>query len=157
MKNRSLSIFLTVTLTCLLSVAGMAETGKQDDARIKDFEKQLDALRKELKIPAISAGIVKEGKLVWARGFGFADLEAKLPATPHTPYHLASLTKTFASTVVLQLVEEGRVSLEDPVSRYAVELPSEGVIRVKHIFSHTSEGVPGERYSYNGDLSLIHI
>ncbi|MGB5872247.1 MAG: serine hydrolase [Bacteroidota bacterium] len=151
MKNRSLSIFLTVTLTCLLSVAGMAETGKQDDARIKDFEKQLDALRKELKIPAISAGIVKEGKLVWARGFGFADLEAKLPATPHTPYHLASLTKTFASTVVLQLVEEGRVSLEDPVSRYAVELPSEGVIRVKHIFSHTSEGVPGERYSYNGD------
>jgi CubicO group peptidase (beta-lactamase class C family) len=48
-------------------------------------------------------------------------------------------------------VEEGRVDLEDPVSKYAVDLQSQGVIRVKHIFSHTSEGVPGERYRYNGD------
>ncbi len=151
MRKRSLFCFLSVTLTFLLSIVAVAGTGKPDDQRIEDLEKRLDELREELKIPAISAGIVKEGKLVWSRGFGYADLGAKIPATPHTPYHLASLTKTFASTIVLQLVEEGRVSLEDPVFKYAVDLQSEGVIRVKHIFSHTSEGVPGERYSYDGD------
>jgi len=151
MKQRTLSLFLIPMLTALLSSAALTGPDRREDPRREDFGRRLEALRKELKIPALSAGIVKNGRLIWARGFGYADLEAEIPATPHTPYHLASLTKTFASTIVLQLVEEGRVSLDDPVSRYAIDLQSEGVIRVRHIFSHTSEGVPGERYRYNGD------
>ena len=51
----------------------------------------------------------------------------------------------------MQLVEEGKIKLDDPVSKYGVQLESEGVIRVKHLLSHTSEGNPGERYSYNGN------
>jgi CubicO group peptidase (beta-lactamase class C family) len=149
MCTRSIVSSLTAITLFLISAGGLA--GEPEDQRMQGFEKRLDGLRQELKIPAISAGIAKDGSLIWARGMGYADLEAKTRATPHTPYHLASLTKTFASTIVLQLVQEGRVSLEDPVSRYAIDLESDGVIRVKHIFSHTSEGVPGERYSYSGD------
>ncbi|MBA3322229.1 MAG: beta-lactamase family protein, partial [Pyrinomonadaceae bacterium] len=108
-------------------------------------------LRQELKIPALSAAVVKDQKVLWAKGFGYADPDHKISATEHTPYHLASLTKTFASTVIMQLVQEGKVSLDDPVAKYGINLESGGVIRVKHLLSHTSEGNPGERYSYNGN------
>jgi len=115
------------------------------------LENSLEALRQDLKIPALSAAVVKDQKVLWARGFGYADVERKIPATEHTPYHLASLTKTFASTVVMRLVQEGKISLDDPVSKYGINLEANGVIRVKHLLSHTSEGTPGEHYSYNGN------
>jgi CubicO group peptidase (beta-lactamase class C family) len=66
-------------------------------------------------------------------------------------YHLASLTKPFAATVILQLVEEGTVSLDDPVSMYGIQLGSSGVIKVRHLLSHTSGGIPGTRFSYDGN------
>ncbi|HKA17144.1 MAG TPA: serine hydrolase [Blastocatellia bacterium] len=122
-----------------------------DPDTITRFEKTLDGIRERLKIPAMSCAIVKDQKVVWARGFGYADLDNKVPATEHTSYHLASLTKTFASTILMQLIQDGKVKLDDPVSKYGILLESEGVIRVKHLFSHTSEGNPGERYSYNGN------
>ncbi|MBV9928534.1 MAG: serine hydrolase [Acidobacteria bacterium] len=123
----------------------------QEAARLAGLESALESLRQDLKIPALSAAVVKDQKVLWARGFGYADLEKQIPATEHTPYHLASLTKTFASTVVMRLVQEGKINLDDPVSKYGVNLESDGVIRVKHLLSHTSEGNPGEHYSYNGN------
>ncbi|HLL73679.1 MAG TPA: serine hydrolase [Pyrinomonadaceae bacterium] len=122
-----------------------------DAARLAQLERLIGGLREELKIPALSAAVVKDQKILWAKGFGYADPEKKIPATEHTPYHLASLTKTFASTVIMRLVQEGKISLDDPVSKYGVNLDGPGVIRVKHLLSHTSEGVPGDRYSYNGN------
>lgn len=131
--------------------AAAAHTADQPAARIASLETQLESLRQELKIPAYSAAIVKDQKVIWAKGFGYADVENKIPATEHTGYHLASLTKTFASTILMQLVQDGKIKLDDPVSKYGITLESEGVIRVRHLFSHTSEGNPGERYSYNGN------
>src|SRR5262249_11237616 len=122
-----------------------------DEARLARLESLLEGLRQELKIPALSAAVVKDQKVLWARGFGYADLENKVPATEHTPYHLASLTKTYASTILMQLVQEGKIKLDDPVSRYGINLESNGVIRVRHLLSHTSEGNPGEQYRYNGN------
>src|ERR1044072_8976991 len=142
----------------ILTVAVLAQplfgraTGEpSDEARIARLETQLESLRQELKIPAYSAAIVKNQKVIWAKGFGYADVENKIPATEHTAYHLASLTKTFASTILMQLVQDGKINLDDPVSKYGITLESNGVIRVRHLFSHTSEGNPGEHYSYNGN------
>jgi CubicO group peptidase (beta-lactamase class C family) len=132
--------------------SAIKQTVSASDAnRLVQLETLLENMRQELKIPALSAAVVKDYKIVWAKGFGFADLENKIPATGHTPYHLASLTKTFASTIVMQLVQEGKVKLDDPVSKYGITLESEGIIRVRHLLSHTSEGNPGEAYRYNGN------
>src|SRR5687768_6083369 len=127
------------------------QNGSSVAARIARLETLLESLRQELKIPAYSAAIVKDQKVIWAKGFGYADVENKTPATEHTAYHLASLTKTFASTILMQLVQDGKIKLDDPVSKYGINLESEGVIRVRHLFSHTSEGNPGEQYRYNGN------
>ena len=121
------------------------------DAEIWDkFEAELESLRQQMKIPGMSAAVVKDGQLVWARGFGFADVENCIPAAPETPYHLASVTKPFAALVIMQLVQEGRLSLDDPVARYGVNLPEGDKVLVRHLMSHTSEGTPGQHYQYNG-------
>lgn len=114
------------------------------------FEAELESLRQEMKIPGMSAAVVKDGELIWVRGLGYADIEHQIPATPETPYHLASVTKTFAAVILMQLVQEGKLSLDDPVSRYGVSLPEGDAVLVRHLMSHTSEGVPGQRYQYNG-------
>ena len=99
----------------------------------------------------MSAAIVEGGSIIWSQGLGQADAEAGRAATPTTPFHLASLTKPFGSTILMQLVEEGLVGLDDPVSDYGVDLSANGIIRVRHLLTHTSEGVPGSRYSYDGN------
>jgi CubicO group peptidase (beta-lactamase class C family) len=141
----------TITAQNVKSGAAKTPVPASDASRIAKLEILLENLRQELKIPALSSAVVKDQKVVWAKGFGFADFENKIPATENTAYHLASLTKTFASTIVMQLVQEGKIKLDDPVSKYGIMLESEGVIRVKHLLSHTSEGVPGEAYRYNGN------
>jgi CubicO group peptidase (beta-lactamase class C family) len=118
---------------------------------LDDFHTRLEQLRVAGHIQAISAVIAKDQAVVWSGAFGGDGLFSDT-----TVFHLASLTKPFASTVVLELVDEGKVALDDPVSLYGIVLSSPGTIRVRHLLSHTSEGVPGSRYAYNGDrFSLL--
>ncbi len=129
----------------------LAQAVPQDDAYRSDFEARLDELRVRLKMPGLAVGVVRDGELWWSRGLGFADVENEIPVTAETPFHLASLTKTFASTVLMRLVQEGALDLDTPLCEFGVELESPGVITVRHVFSHTSEGTPGESYSYSGN------
>jgi CubicO group peptidase (beta-lactamase class C family) len=154
-RRTSLKAALRAALGLALAAALSAEvrpaagTGL-DPVRLGGFVGDLERLRLELKIPGLSAAIVKDGAVAWAQGFGFADLELRKPATKDTPYGIASLTKTLSSTLILRLVEEGRLSLDDPVSRYAPSF-RDGAVRVKHVLSHTSDGRPGDAYAYNSD------
>ena len=118
---------------------------------LEEFERVVERIRSDLKIPGLSAAITKDRKIVWAKGFGYSNKERAIQATPQTVYHLASLTKPFAATIVMQLIEENKLTLETPISDYGIQLSAQGVIRVKHLLSHTSEGVPGTSYRYSGD------
>ena len=98
MKLKALRLVaLTLTLAVLGQGLFVQPTGAHTadpSERIARFETLLESLRQDLKIPAYSAAIVKNQKVIWAKGFGYADVENKIPATEHTAYHLASLTKT---------------------------------------------------------------
>jgi CubicO group peptidase (beta-lactamase class C family) len=121
-----------------------------DRAVLARFEQEAETLRRRLKIPGMSAVIVRDGEVLWTKGFGYADVEKQLPATPETLYHVASLTKTFASTLIMQLVEKGKLDLDEPMSHYSSDFKDD-TVKVKHLLSHTSQGVPGERYQYSGN------
>jgi CubicO group peptidase (beta-lactamase class C family) len=120
-----------------------------DLKRLRRLEAQFEQLRSLLRIPGMSAAIVKDQRLLWAKGFGYADLEKRVPATPNTLYYIASLTKTFATTVLMQLVEQGKLDLDEPMSRYSSEFRDDSV-KVKHVLSHTSGGKPGDSFRYDG-------
>jgi CubicO group peptidase (beta-lactamase class C family) len=127
---------------------------------IEEFDQRLESLRQQAHIPAISVAIAENQRIAWSKGYGTADLATNRMASDTTVYHFASLTKPFASAILLQLSEEGRISLDDPVANYGIVLlpspPSPGVIRIRHLLSHTSSGTPGSRYSYDGDrFSLL--
>jgi D-alanyl-D-alanine carboxypeptidase len=89
--------------------------------------------------PGAAVIIVEHGKTVYAAGQGLADLEAKTPITPQTAFRLGSITKQFSSAVLLQLIEEGKVSLDDPISRYLAGFPEPGAsATVRQLLNHTS-------------------
>ena len=143
------------SLLLALAVSGgcLGPTQTKPATSLDDFAAHLALLRAAGHIQALSAVISKDQSIIWSRSFGGTDGgPGKIDDT--TVFHLASLTKPLASTVILQLVDEGKVSLDDPVSKYGVVLP--GSVLVRHLMSHTSEGVPGTRYAYNGDrFSLL--
>jgi CubicO group peptidase (beta-lactamase class C family) len=143
-------VSLNAQLPSALPGREIHDTSSQDKKRLERFEKQVDDLRTLLKIPGMSAVIIKDQKVLWAKGFGFADLENRIAATPDTVYHLASITKTFAATLIMQLVEQGKLNLDEPMSRYSSDFKDDSV-KIKHLLSHTSEGTPGERFQYDGN------
>lgn len=101
-------------------------------------------------IESISAVVARDQAIVWSSSLGAPTV------TDTTAFYLASLTKPIAATIVLQLVDEGKVSLDDPVVKYGIAINGPDTVRVRHLLSHTSEGVPGARYSYNGSrFSLL--
>ena len=63
-------------------------------------------------------GVVSDQELVWGKGFGFADTNAKLPMTPTTKFRMASHSKLFTAIAIMQLREEGKLRLDDPVAKY---------------------------------------
>jgi len=99
--------------------------------------------------PGISMGIVHDQVLLWSKGFGSSDLAAKTPATPKTIYRIASITKLFTSTAIMQLRDAGKLRLDDPIVKFIPafrirnNFPDAPPITVWHLLTHTS-GLPGE-------------
>src|SRR5262245_53173236 len=68
--------------------------------------------------PGLSIGVVYDQDLIWAKGYGFADLAKQVPATPATLYRIASISKLFTATALLQLRDAGKLQLDDPVAKH---------------------------------------
>ena len=111
------------------------------------IEHYLEALRLQTGIPGLSAAVVQDGTLVWERGFGFENVEQRIRATPDTPYYAGGLSQTLAAVLLLQCVEQRRLSLDDPVRRFGLSLPEEGAT-LRHVLSHSSAGTPGTAYRF---------
>ncbi|MGB2696675.1 MAG: serine hydrolase domain-containing protein, partial [Candidatus Zixiibacteriota bacterium] len=99
--------------------------------------------------PGVSIGIVYDQDLIWAKGYGYADLENEIPATPSTAYRIASITKLFTATAILQLRDAGKLQLDDPVAKHLDwfhlddTFDDSPVITIRHLLTHTS-GLPRE-------------
>jgi CubicO group peptidase (beta-lactamase class C family) len=114
------------------------------------FESYIEALRLQGGVPGISAALIQDRQIVWERGFGFQNQEARIRATPDTPYPIADMSQTMASVLLLQCAEQRRVELDDQVRKFGVSLP-EAQATVRHVLTHTSAGTPGETFKYDHD------
>jgi D-alanyl-D-alanine carboxypeptidase len=99
--------------------------------------------------PGLSIGIVYDQDLIWAKGYGYAELERRVPATAATIYRIASISKLFTATAIMQLRDAGKLQLDDPVSArlpwFSIKKTYEGgpPITIRQLITHTS-GLPRE-------------
>ena len=113
------------------------------------FGAWLEGQMLERGLPGVAVGVVADQDLVWATGFGFADTKSKVPMTPQTKFRMASHSKLFTATAVMQLREQGKLRLDDPVSKYLpwfTVKPAESddpPITIEELLTH-SAGLPRE-------------
>jgi len=89
--------------------------------------------------PGCATGIVRDGSLAWARGYGLASLEHEVAITPVTIFDLGSTSKQITATAVALLARDGRLSLDDDLRKYVPEIPDYGaIITLRHLLTHTS-------------------
>ena len=86
------------------------------------YEAAAAAFVKENRLPGAAVGVVHDGELAWSGGVGFADRATRRPSDPRTLYRVASITKTFTATAVMQLRDAGKLALDDPAIAYLPEL-----------------------------------
>lgn len=91
------------------------------------------------KVASIAVGVVKDGNLVLARGYGWSDLENDVPATAESVYRLGSITKQFTALAVMQLVEQGKLSVDDELTKFLPDYPlADHKVTVHQLLNHTS-------------------
>ena len=149
--NRMLTILLLVAL--LLSacqpiqpvVIEQAPASKLDGPTINQIETLVKGIMDAKQVPGVAVGIVKAGELVYAKGFGVAEFGSDRPVTTKTLFHMASLNKTVVAITIMQLVEAGKLDLDNPVTNYLPNFKlADGRykdITVRQLLSHRS-GMP---------------
>jgi len=107
-------------LSAALALAAPAPAGDEPQlaSRLEKLAQTLEAARVDAHVPGLSIAVVKDDQVVWARGFGLADVAAERPADAGTIYAIGSTTKAFTATLVGMLVDEGKVGWDDPVTKY---------------------------------------
>ncbi|MGH9780958.1 MAG: serine hydrolase domain-containing protein [Candidatus Acidiferrales bacterium] len=109
------------------------------------------------KIPGLALAVVRDGKIVKAKGYGLADIELNVPVMPQTVFESGSIGKQFAATAVMMLVEEGKIGLDDKITKYFPDAPATWRdITVRNLLSHTSgikNYTDGKEVNYRKDYT----
>ncbi|MGC4047122.1 MAG: serine hydrolase domain-containing protein [Armatimonas sp.] len=127
-------VLLTSLVLCLAAVAP-AWAGKVDD-KVDDFVRTT-MIREH--VLGLSIAVVKQGKIVKTQGYGFANLETYTLAKPETVYKIASISKQFLATGIMLLVQDGKLSVDDKISKYLEGTPETWKdITIRHLLTHTS-------------------
>ena len=158
---RSSSMTRLLLLTALAApLAPVAAAGDDRGALLERIDALVADSLEATQTPGISVAVQHRGELIVARGYGLADVENGVPATEHTVYRIGSVTKQFTAAAVMKLVEEGKVALDDPMTKYFPDYPvGEFHITVGQLLDHTS-GIKGytemPAFWEQGRLDLSH-
>ena len=123
------------------------------------FETWMRAQIAYRELPGVAIGVVYNQELVWAKGFGLADIDTRLPMTPATKFRMASHSKLFTSTAIMQLRDQGKVRLDDPVTKYLpwfkvkAAQPDDPPITIEELLTHSS-GLSREAGSHWSDYKF---
>lgn len=163
-------LFLAVIVVFAGPSAAAAQTDSPAPNATQRLIDEVDALFRPVAdgiSPGAVVGVIRNQQVVLARGYGMANVETQTPLNVSTKLRIGSVTKPFTAIAVLQLVEAGKLRLEDPLSRFLPEIPGAGEIRIAHLLGHTSgiadfipleevrkrplEFVPGTRINYSNN------
>jgi len=131
-SSRIISVLLSgvIALTCLwpgstVSAQKIVATLDKNDPEVRavlaEIESDIEKARQKEKIAGLSVAIVYDQDVLFSKGFGFADVEKKIPADPKTIYRVGSVTKLFTALMLMQLRDAGKLNLDDPIEKYIPE------------------------------------
>ncbi len=108
-------------------------------AQIRTIDSIIKEEMEQQHIPGLALGIVKDGKIIVSKGYGFAYLKDGIPVTENTVFKIGSLSKQFIATCILALAEQGKLSLSDHIHKYLKDAPEEWQnITIRNLLNHTS-------------------
>lgn len=154
------STMLSVPVAPLLSFSLLAQAPPASEnlgAKVDAIFQKMDSTVS----PGCALSVMKDGKIIYRRGYGMADLDHNIPNTPITVFHVASMSKQITAASILLLEQQGKLSVDDPARKYVPELPDFGPpVTIRQLIYHTSGlrdqwdllGLSGWRYS----LDLIN-
>ncbi len=133
--RRLLRILALIAAALPLAVEAHAQSRPDLSARVDSLFAEWDRPGS----PGCALGVVRDGRLDYARGYGYANLDHDVPITPSTVFYIASVSKQFTAASIVLLAQQGRLSLDDDVRAYIPELPDYGAtITIRHLIHHTS-------------------
>jgi CubicO group peptidase (beta-lactamase class C family) len=166
------ALFTLLTLASLLSRSQQAPMAPTEEA-IRRLDADIPVLLEKSDVPGMSIALIRDGRVVWSKGFGVSNAVTKKPVTTNTIFEAASLSKPVFAYAVLRLVDEGKLNLDTPLNKYlgnnydVVGDDRINLITARHVLSHTSgfpnwrdgDGTktllihfrPGEKWSYSGE------
>ncbi len=134
----TMRVALTLLLLCTGTVQAQSRSSLEPDLSAKIDKIVAEVLAEPGAPPSASLGIVREGKIAYLRAYGNARLEPRTPARPEMRYSIGSISKQFTATAILWAVEQGKLNLNDPVSRFMPDLTRAGEVTIRQLLSHTS-------------------
>lgn len=139
--------FRSFALLVAVSFAAPAWSDELDDAIEREMARR--------NVPGVGIVVVKDGKIIREKGYGLANVEHKVPVTAHTIFQSGSVGKTFTATLVLLLAEDGKLKLDDPISKYLENIPvAWEKITIRHLLHHTSGlGDPTDKMDFRKDYT----
>lgn len=140
MRNALAALLLLAATPCVSKpVAARTAPATAPDSRLAAAVDAVAAKALADKtVSGFAVGVVENGRVRLARGYGFADLETRTPVTARTVFRIGSITKEFTAAAVLLLAEQGRLSIDDPLAKYLPTFPRAGDVTVRQLLTHTS-------------------
>lgn len=138
--RRSFSASILASAIALSPGAGQAPAAGVDRSTIvARIDSLATAFVDSTPVPSVAIAVLRGGDVLALKAFGYAELERQRPATAETVYRIGSLTKQFTAAAIMRLVEQGRIRLDDDVSKYVPGFPLRGQrVTLRHLLNHTS-------------------
>src|SRR4051812_47806142 len=117
--------------------------GRMQLNRWGEFEGFVEEMMEAEKIPGVAVALSQNGKVIYKKGFGTKDVETNEPVTPETIFGTASVTKSFTALAIMKLAEEGKLQIDDPVTKHLPRFRLVGYddideIKIHHLLTHTT-------------------
>lgn len=136
---RLAAIFVLILSTFCPSVPAQTVRPPLTTEQVKAIDQFVASAMQNRKVPGVSVGVYSRGEVLLAKGYGMSDVELLVPVKPETVFQSGSVGKQFVSAAIMMLVEEGRINLDDSITKYFPNGPASWKpILIKNLLSHTS-------------------
>jgi CubicO group peptidase (beta-lactamase class C family) len=124
-------LFAAINIQCACSQTTAVVPVKQIDSLFRQWDNKTT--------PGCSIGIIRNDSLIYAKGYGMANLEYGIPITPETIFHMASVSKQFTAFSIVLLAKQGKLNLDDDIHKYLTWFPDlKQKITIRNLLNHTS-------------------